>query len=76
MFSLGRSYLIYSLLLTIVINYGCVDPDEYAPENPPLLPPPDPPQVLLPLPDTTLYTHSALENVLYDWTIVNGAEIL
>ncbi|UCF70634.1 MAG: hypothetical protein JSW49_10645 [candidate division WOR-3 bacterium] len=75
MLQLLKSYLIHLLLLTIVINYGCVDPDDYRPEDPPLLPPPDPPHLLLPHPDTTIYTLSGSENVLFDWTTVAGAEI-
>ncbi|UCD19516.1 MAG: hypothetical protein JSU64_08955 [candidate division WOR-3 bacterium] len=75
MLQLLKSHLIHLLLLTIVINYGCLDPDEYRPEDPPLLPPPDPPHLLLPPADTTIYTLSESENVLFDWTIVDGAEI-
>ena len=75
MLNLRRAHLINLFFLTIAINLGCIDPDEYSPENPPLLPPPDPPQVLLPLADTTFYTYSTIENVLFDWTIVSGAEM-
>jgi hypothetical protein len=70
-----RCFAIILLIAAVLMGCGCKNPEEYSPEEPPLLPPPDPPQLLLPYPDTTLYTLSPLQNVLFDWITISGAEI-
>jgi len=61
-------------LVSVIITAGCKDPDEYDP-NEPLDPPPGPPNLLFPLPDTNLCSSSASQNVFFDWNTVSGAEI-
>lgn len=63
----------FFLLFMVIIIYGCKDPEEYNPEEP-LLPPPAPPEILLPYADTNL-CGAPNQNVYFDWTIVSGAEI-
>lgn len=51
----------------------CHDVEEYDP-NEPLVPPPDPPVLIYPLPDTNLWG-GTYQAVLFDWTTVPGAEM-
>lgn len=73
-FCRGRIFSIFLLIALILISHGCKDPDEYNPEEP-LLPPPAPPELLLPLADTNLCSASPYPNVFFDWSTVSGAEI-
>jgi hypothetical protein len=72
-----KSITIQGLILALVFAltfFSCKDPDEYDP-NQPLDPPPDPPTLLFPLPDTNLCSSSAFQNVFFDWNIVGGTEV-
>ena len=60
-------------LILLSANYGCKDPEEYNP-NEPLDPPPDPPTLIFPLPDTNL-CGGYYQGVFFDWNTVSGAEI-
>ena len=66
--------LVILLIMAVLIGYGCKDPDEYDPEEP-QYPPPGPPQLILPYPDTNLCSGSPFQNVFFDWSTVSGAEI-
>ncbi|MGB7054064.1 MAG: hypothetical protein WBE28_01930 [bacterium] len=70
----SRIFSIFLLITVVLISHGCKDPDEYNPEEP-LLPPPGPPELLLPYPDTNLCHGSPHVAVFFDWTTVSGAEI-
>jgi hypothetical protein len=61
-------------IMAVLIGHGCIDPEEYKPENP-QFPPPGPPQLILPYPDTSFYSGSSQMAVYFDWSTVNGAEI-
>ncbi|UCG30777.1 MAG: hypothetical protein JSV53_02575 [candidate division WOR-3 bacterium] len=60
--------------VVLLASAGCKDPDEYDP-NEPLDPPPAPPTLLYPLPDTNLCSSSPFPLVFFDWNTVGGAEI-
>lgn len=66
--------LISLLIAAVLIGYGCKDPDEYNPEEP-QFPPPGPPQLIFPYPDTNLCFGSPFQNVFFDWNTISGAEI-
>lgn len=71
---LGIRFCVVSCLLLLFANYSCTDPEEYNPYDP-LDPPPGPPALLYPLPDTNLCYGPRMHNVLFDWTVVSGAEM-
>ena len=71
---LSPSLLIILLIAAVLVGNGCKDPDEYDPEEP-QFPPPGPPQLILPYPDTNLCSGSPFQNVFFDWNTVSGAEI-
>lgn len=49
---------------------SCTDPDEYNPQDP-KLPPPDPPELTMPLPDTVICGGP----VFFDWIVPAGSEV-
>ncbi|UCD04642.1 MAG: hypothetical protein JSV98_05850 [candidate division WOR-3 bacterium] len=58
----------------VILAIGCMDPDEYKPEEPPeKTDPPEGPSVLLPLQDT-LFRCEYYRTVLFDWTGVDSAQ--
>lgn len=62
------------LVLTFFLlsfNLTCKDPEDFKPVDS-LLPPPSPPEVLLPHPDTIF--NGDIYPVLFDWTDIEGAE--
>ena len=71
---LSPSLLIILSIAAVLVGKGCKDPDEYDPEEP-QFPPPGPPQLILPYPDTNLCSGSPFQNVFFDWNTVSGAEI-
>lgn len=75
--SLGRrigSSLLLLVSVGFLLTVGCMDPDEYKPEEPPeKIEPPDGPSVLLPVQDT-LFRCEYYCLVMLTWTHVDGAE--
>ena len=72
-----KSTVIHGMFLALIfvlITVGCKDPDEYDPSQP-LDPPPGPPNLIFPLPDTNLCSSSLLQNVFFDWNTVSGSEV-
>ncbi len=72
-----KSTVIHGMFLALIfvlIAVGCKDPDEYDPTQP-LDPPPGPPNLLFPLPDTNLCSSSLIQNVFFDWNTVSGSEV-
>lgn len=67
----ARFCLVLLPALFLMSTARCHDPEEYDP-NEPLEPPPAPPVLIYPLPDTNLWggTHQL---VLFDWTTIPGA---
>jgi hypothetical protein len=53
---------------------GCKDPDEYDPTEP-LDPPPAPPTLIMPLPDTSINSSASSVSVLFDWNTISVAEM-
>ena len=60
----------YISIVVLVAGISCTDPDEYDPQEQ-KMPPPDPPDIIKPFPDTIICEGS----VIFDWTIPPGAEI-
>jgi len=54
----------------LLANISCTDPEEYNPQEP-KLPPPYPPEIIKPLPDTVICGGP----VLFDWTVPAGSEV-
>jgi hypothetical protein len=60
-------------LISVVVMIACIsctDPEEYNPQEQ-KIPPPEPPEIIKPFPDTVICGGPAL----FDWTIPAGSEI-
>jgi hypothetical protein len=69
-----RWFLMAVTMITIMACFGCMDPDEYKPEEPPQkIDPPEGPTALLPLQDA-LFRSEYYCWVTLDWTGVEGAQ--
>jgi len=69
---LGRLFSLTFILFLFFINFGCMDPNEYKPEEPPeKLEPPEAPTVLLPEPDAVFRSKDQCL-VQFDWSHVGG----
>jgi hypothetical protein len=54
----------------LLANTSCTDPEEYNPQIQ-KIPPPDPPDIIKPLPDTVICEGP----VIFDWTVPAGSEV-
>ena len=71
---LNKLFSLAFILFLFFINFGCMDPDEYKPDEPPeKLEPPEAPNILLPEPDAEFrsYDHCLVQ---FDWSPVEGAQ--
>lgn len=68
-----RRNLLFFILFLCCGIFGCMDSDEYKPDDPPFVDPPDPPIILLPEPDAELRSKE-YRWVQCDWTHVEGAQ--
>lgn len=71
MSALNVFVLAFVFLLT---GTGCKDPEEYDPTEP-LDPPPAPPTLIMPLPDTSINSSASSVDVLFDWNTISAAEM-
>jgi hypothetical protein len=60
----------YISVVALMASICCTDPDEYNPQEQ-KIPPPDPPGIIKPLPDTVICGGP----VVFDWTVPAGSEI-
>jgi len=70
-YTLIKFFLLVFTFFLVSFNSTCKDPEEFEPVDS-LLPPPSPPEILLPLPETLF--NGNIFPVLFDWTEVEGAE--
>lgn len=71
---LKQLFSLTSILFLFFIHFGCMDPDELKPDEPPeKIEPPEPPIILLPEPDTAFRCHRS-RLIQCDWSLVEGAQ--
>lgn len=68
-----RCCSILVLAAVFLLTSGCKDPDEYDPTQP-LEPPPGPPALIHPMPDTNL-CGGVYQIVFFDWHAIPGAQM-
>lgn len=69
-----RVFPLAIVAISVIACFGCMDPDEYKPEDPPLkTDPPAGPSALLPEQDA-LFRCEYYCQVMFDWTQVDGAQ--